>query len=226
VKANLIGFRGQANNVSVPLSNLPDFMRDTVQNINFLQGVGELAEMIKHSERTNNAGVGYRLPAEAAALTPVWQGFNTIDLWVETSVTIISGILEQVRNRALEFALEIENENPKAGDVAGTDPPVPLARTNTIFQTVIHGGNVAVGPGAQVQVVQGDLGSLMRYLESSGIEAADRRELEDAIRGDNHTLGHRVKGWLGTIVVKGAQSGGRIAEHLVTAAVMAYFGLK
>lgn len=226
LKANLVGIQGLWKDVSVPTSHIPASYRDEVLALRFYDGVGELASMLDDAKRQGGGYVGRRLPAELAAATPVWQGYNTIELSVVMSPTIISGILDQVRSKALEFALEIEAENPKAGEVVGPDPAVPIGRTNTIFQTAIWGGNVAVGPGAQVQVVQGDLGSLMRYLETAGVDAGGRRELDEAIKADGQKPGSRVKGWLGELPFKAAASGGRIAEAAISAAVLHYFGLK
>lgn len=46
------------------------------------------------------------------------------------------------------------------------EPPIPIARANAIFSTVIYGGQVAVGPNPLVSlgVTAGDIESLMRYL--------------------------------------------------------------
>jgi hypothetical protein len=225
LKANIVGVQGLWKNVSVPASNIPAEVRAEVHALRFFDGVAELASMVEEATRAGEGYVGRRLPAELAAITPVWQGYNTIELSVVMSPTILSGILDQVRSKALEFALEIEAENPKAGDVAGPEPALPVARTNTIFQTAIWGGNVAVGPGAQVQVVQGDLASLMRFLESGGVEASDRRELEDAIEADGHRPGSCVRTWLGNLPFKAAASAGRIVEGAISAAVLHYFGL-
>jgi hypothetical protein len=135
-----------------------------------------------------------------------------------------------VRSKALEFTLEIEVENPEAGEATpGGAPPVPLARADIIFNTTIYGGNVAVGTNPTVQVVQGDLGSLMTYLEAQSVEQADRAALEAALAEDKGTLGERVKGWLGEMAAKTVSVSGAVAEKaaigVIAAAVLKYLGI-
>ncbi|MDP9273014.1 MAG: hypothetical protein M3O93_05700 [Chloroflexota bacterium] len=167
--------------------------------------------------------------AELAALTPAWQTYQTIAMWKEVPVASVAGILDSVRSKALEFVLEIEAANPEAGATATTEPPVPLARADAIFNTVIYGGQVAIGSKATVNVSQGDLASLMAYLEAQGVAAADRAELEEALKADKNKLGPRVKACLGEKAVKAAGAGGRIGEGaaggLIAAAVARFLGL-
>src|SRR5690349_24751017 len=54
LKANIIGFTARASDVAVPHTNIPAEVRDEVLTLNFLQGVGELAEMVAHAQRTDN----------------------------------------------------------------------------------------------------------------------------------------------------------------------------
>jgi len=53
-------------------------------------------------------------------------------------------------------------------------------------------------------VIQGDLDSLMAYLEANGVSVDDRGEVEAALAADGGSLGARVNGWLGEMTVKTA----------------------
>jgi hypothetical protein len=230
VRAHLVGtFGREAKSIAVPITNFPKEMRDRVTEFRFYQGVGTLDALIADARRNDDPRVISPFPVEVAAAMPVWQGYQTISMWNELPVAAVAGILDQVRSRALEFVLEIEAENPEAGTAATAEPPVPLARTDAIFYTVIFGGNVAVGPGATVQVIQGDLGSLMAYLEAQGVSPEDRKELEAALAADRGKLGPRVRDWLGSLAVKATSSGGRIAESavagLAAAAIARFLGI-
>lgn len=61
-------------------------------------------------------------------------------MWVELPVTTYTSVLDSVRNRALQFALEIEAENPEAGDVSSDREPVAEDRVNRLVSTVVYGG--------------------------------------------------------------------------------------
>ncbi len=216
VKADLLGFMGaSAKNVGVPLTNIPEEIREEFRSLNFYQGVGMLESLIADANRTGETALKSMYSSELAAMTPVWQNYQAIAMWVEVPVASVAGILDQVRSRALEFVLEIETENPEAGTTATSEPPVPLARADTIFNTTIYGGNVAVGTNATVNVMPGDLGSLLAYLEAQGVAADDRAELEAALAEDQNKLGPRVKAWLGGVVAKTASFGSGTAQNAV-----------
>lgn len=80
-----------------------------------------------------------------------------------------------------------------------------------------------------MNVNQGDIGSLLSFLETQGVEAADRAELEAAVRDDEGSFGPRVKAWLGAAVAKATTVGSAVAEKattvVITAAVLRYDGL-
>jgi len=168
-------------------------------------------------------------PVEISARMEIWQSYQTMTMWLEVPIASVAGVLDQVRSRALEFVLEIEAENPEAGAAATTAPPVPLTRADAIFNTVIYDSQVAIGPGATVNVTQGDLGTLMAFLEARGVAAEDREALKMALEADKGTLGDRVKGWLGEMAAKTASVGGAVAEKtaigVIAAAVLKYLGV-
>ena len=230
VRAHLVGtFGREAKSISVPITNFPKEMRDRVTEFRFYQGVATLDALIADARRNDDPRVISPFPVEVAAAMPVWQDYQTISMWKELPVAVVAGILDQVRSRALEFALEIEAENPEAGATATPEPPVPLPKVDAIYNTITFGGQNAIGPGATVQVVEGDLGSLMAYLEAQGVAPEDRTDLEAALAADKGKLGPQVRGWLGSLAVKATSSGGRITESavagLAAAAIARFLGI-
>lgn len=230
LKADTQGaFGAGVRNVGVPDWSIPEGSREQAKEMAFYQGVGTLESLIADAQRTGQLVVATQFPVDLAVLTEVVQNQQTVRLWKELPVAMVAGILDSVRSKALEFALEIEAENPQAGTVATAEPPVPLARTDAIFYTVIFGGQNAVGPDSTVNVTVGDLGSLMVYLEAHGVDASDRRELEAALAADENTLGGRVRGWLGAMVAKTASFGATVAGNatggLIAGAVLRYLGI-
>lgn len=242
IKAHLSGPYGRSgSNVSVPISLFPKDVRDQVTRFDFYQGVAILESMVAQAKEIGQPSIHSPFPVEIYARLEIWQDYQTMKMWLEVPISSVAGVLDQVRSRALTFALEIEEENPAAGEPKGAqghgEPPVPLARTDAIFNTVIFGGVVAIGPNASVniEVVPGDLDSLMRYLEAHGIEKGDREELAEAIKSDaaeagpKQGPGKRVSAWLGKVSLKMAASGGRIGEGtaatVIATAVARFLGL-
>ena len=224
IKADLAGVIGASGeNVGVPLSNIPEDVRERAVQFKFYQGVAMLEGIITDARRTGETRVRSPFSTELAAMTPVWQGYQTISMWLEVPVATVAGILDQVRTRALAFTLEIEAENPAAGEaVADGGPPVPVTRIDYIFNTTIFGGNVAVGPGATVNVTAGDLPSLLRYLEGLSVGPTDRDALVEAITadaGETEQPGSRVRDWLGRMAFRVAAGGERVGESAAGGAI-------
>ena len=217
IKADTHGaFGSEVRNVQVPDYSIPAEVRDVAKEMSFYQGVGVLTSIVEDAQRTGQTVIATQFPVGVAVLTRVVVDQQTVRMWKELPVAVVAGILDAVRSKALEFTLEIEVENPEAGEATpGGAPPVPLARADNIFNTTIYGGNVAVGPNATVNVTPGDLGSLLAYLEAQGVAAEDRAELEAALAEDENKLGPRVKAWLGGIVAKTASFGSGTAQNAV-----------
>lgn len=230
LKADTHGaFGSGVRNIGVPDWSIPDDVREEVKGMAFYQGVGTLESLVADARRASETMVATEFSTDLAVLTRVVVDHQTVRMWKQLSVAVISGILDSVRSKALEFVLEIEAANPDAGATATAEPPVPLAQTDVIFNTVILGGNNAIGPGATVNVTPGDLGGLLAYLTEQGVAAEDRAELEAAVNADGGEFGPRVRAWLGSMAAKAASVGAAVAEKaavsLVSAAVLRYFNL-
>jgi hypothetical protein len=147
--------------------------------------------------RAQEQGGGYRIswPAEGIAF---YRSSNVADhlqlgqAWTQISDNMLAGVLDTIRNRILNFVLEIMEENPDAGEAPIGSPAVPVERSTQIYHNTItvHGnvGSLAggsVGTQLNVEMVSsGDLESLKRFLLSAGLPAADVAELETAISAE------------------------------------------
>jgi hypothetical protein len=151
-------------------------------------------------------------------------------------------IVEAVRSKLMDFVLEIERENPGAGEAEIGTQPLPPERVSQIFHQVFNingeGNNIATGSSdftqsASYQVKKGDVQSLHSYLKSLGIWDDDCHELCDALKAEirlkSGRMGPRVAGWIGKMVAKAASGlwdvSVRTAPELLTKAIFAYYGL-
>lgn len=231
-------FGRQMTNLPLPMAPVPAKVREEYLNAEFREGVAKLADLAKGDE----GKLMSRWPGDLVALVAqkYFRGFALIEAHIEIPKSAVVGVLDAVRNKVLKFALEIEQQNPEAGDVSPGTKPVPEERIAQIFHTCIMGGaqNVAVGSPGAVQHAQqlqaGDVAGLMRFLADQGIEATDLAGLEAAIAEDpqpraGKPLGGRVAGWMGTMVSKAASGAWKVgtsaATEVLTAALKAYYGL-
>ena len=152
----------------------------------------------------------------------------------------IAGLVDTVRNRLLEFALELQGEIGDTNDPLEQITPESVEKAVT---TIIYGGhnvfasNIAgdVKQIGEYNVAQGDFASLARVLEEVGVPADELGALQNAIfedkkAGEEKGFGARTSEWLGkalTYVGKGGgQVVGGVAKATLTKAVMAYFGME
>ena len=74
-----------------------------------------------------------------------YNGFECLGAWQIVSPHALTGIVDTVRNRILDFSLKIESENPNAGEASPDTQPVPRDKVQMLFQNTFYGpvGNVA-----------------------------------------------------------------------------------
>lgn len=212
-------FGEQITNVPLPLGNVPTEFRARVSQVEFRQGAGALQAMVVgHGEDLMS-----RWPGDLVARVAdrFFEGRTLMAAHMELPRSAVIGVLDAIRNRVLQFVLEIEEQAPDVGEVKpGAASPIPVEQVTQIFSTTIMGAaNVAVGGqnvSQSAQVVVGDLESLRKYLADLGLPEQDVAELEAALKQDGPPnkegqFGSNVSGWIGKMVKKAAEGGWKIA---------------
>ena len=173
-----------------------------------------------------------RLPIKGYFLTSAWQDISTSD---------IVGVLDKVRNRVLNMALELRSEIGKAdADLEKITPQLKAKVEQTIVNN-IYGGTVYVAGSGSVMnattigeqiIVQGDWNQLASALNGVGINEPELKELQEAIASDGDTKleeSGKVMKWVkekaSKTVVGGFKVGMEVGKPLLTAYLMQHFGL-
>jgi len=175
--------------------------------------------------------------------TQIYQNMSCLSAWQELPSAAFVAIVEAVHSKLIDFVLEIEQENPGAGEAEIGTQPLPPERVSQIFHQVFNingeGNNIATGSSdftqsTSCQVKKGDVQSLHSYLKSLGIWDDDCHELCDALKAEirpkqSGRMGPKVARWLGKMVAKAASGAWdvsvRTAPELLTKAISAYYGL-
>ncbi len=152
----------------------------------------------------------------------------------------LAGILDTIRNKVLNFVLELESRNPEAGEPVNDKNQVPKEQVQQVFNTVIKGDvtNMAQGGSgftqqAMMQVRKGDLDALIRAISEFGIGADEMHELRNAVSDEPTAIegnfGKKVTFWIGKIVSKAAQGAytvsTSVAGNVITEALKKYYGI-
>ena len=232
-------FGSGLKNAPIPIMCIPEEYREFVTNVEFRNGIGSLQDLISHSDG-NALHVNWPADLVAIVASRIYENMNLGQAWKAIPSTAIVGILDTVRNRILNFVLEIESAAPDTDEETTSSPDLTPEQVGNVFNTYIMGnvGNVASGSSnveqnATITITQGDFDSLSKFLKSIDVEESDIDELKDAVESEptanNGGFGRRVAGWIGGMVSKSAQGLWRVAtttaSTVLTKAIAQYYGV-
>lgn len=187
VLGNLAGpFQSGLRNAGLAASCIPDDwgLRDALFTFEVRMGVSEMESLLASGHQTFT----FPWPTDVVALvqTRFYADMNLLQAWKVIPATVFHSTLSGIRDRVLQFALEIESENPAAGEAEPGETPIPDQRVTQIFTQNIYGDNAAVATAAGDAVVSTDtninLETLRVALRGLGVDDAAQEELVTAVR--------------------------------------------
>lgn len=208
---NFSGYGGRfLRNQPIPMCNLPEELAEKLSEVSFKEGVGSLEH---HLENSKDGQLVSRWPSAVIARyqAKFIEGFVLMEAFMVVSRAEVAGILENIRNRILEFVLELGEkypdksfEKPESGVESGV---VQSVVNNYIFG---NGNRVASGSGASndisISMAKGNWEMLAATLSELGLPRDDIDKLDAALKAeppiDEKHLGKSVSGWLGTMMAK------------------------
>jgi hypothetical protein len=172
------------NYAPIMTSFLPETLRGWGETAYLPKPISEYASLL---ELPDDGEVQCPWPQEIAVRYGA-KGYNRMEClgaWQIISRNSLVGLIETVRNRILDFALEIEMAAPDAGEALPGHPPIAQDKVTQMFTTLVMGGvnNISSG-GSNVQqsnsgqLAAGDLDSLLSYLRDVGVSASSVDELK------------------------------------------------
>lgn len=146
-KGNFISLRGQQlNNTIIPMSKYPEEFRKDLEYAYFSQPIASLISLLESADG-GNAQEPWLPDLVALVGRKIYNRLNCLEAWKVIPSNSIAGVIDAVRNRVLNFVLEIEAEAPDAGEAPINSSPIPQEKVNQIFYTKIYGNvqNFAAG---------------------------------------------------------------------------------
>lgn len=227
----------EIGNVPVPQSAVPEEFRENIFNVRLGEGAAKLESFADTDQKSLSMPVNQDFVLAYLGHGKILQRYTTMTAWRAMPVAVLNGVLDTVRNRILTFALEIEDENPDAGEAPVGEEPVPSPIVAQHFNTTILGGtnNLAIAGRDAAQtitnVTAGNWDSLQEALRVLGIPESDIAELRDALEKDEGSqgIGEYTQGWIGKIMSKVKTGAFALASgmtvELVVDIIMMYLGL-
>lgn len=154
-------FGSGIRNADMPLMCLPEEMREVLGH-SYLREPAAAMEAIVEKADSGIAQEPWN-PNIVAMVAPLfYQNMHCVQAWKVIPINQMVGTLDAIRNKILNFALEIESEAPEAGDGPINSNPLPQEKVQQIFNMNITGniGNIATGShGFSQTATQSDVNS-------------------------------------------------------------------
>lgn len=238
---NFVGIGwSQYNSAPIPTSSIPEEYQESITTLYLTQPISYFSSLV--AQQGDQSTINFGWPANLIAylsdkIIPSW---HLTHAWRVIATSSLVALIDTVRNRILNFALEIEAEAPDAGEAAPGQKPIAEERVQQVFNTYIQGGFAQIAAGSQtvkydanITIIQNDFDSLKQFLSSLEVSEDDILELEKAIQEDGKLekeagFGEKVQSWLGKMISKAASGSWKIAislaANLLTKALMQYYG--
>jgi len=233
------GFGGSgATNVAIPPTSIDEAIRNSIVPVRFHQGIMELDTLTTSSRE---GFLNLTVPPEAFMFIkhPQMRGDMVLcSVSKVVNTAFIKGIFDTVRNRILNFTLELESEGSNAGDPLES---LRIGKSDVIqhiFNTEIRGNvsNLAQGSSQfsqNVNVPKGDVEAFISSLQPIGLTEGEINELVETIQqetpDEKGAFGKGASGLMGKVFSKAAEGllkvPGSVAGNLLTEALKGYYGL-
>lgn len=183
------GFHQSTARQPVSPAGVPAEARAPLFTVQMIQSVTELEDLAGADADPGVAWdpqhVGFYNTWIDQGLVPHLEGFNLVSARRVIPRSFIKGVLNTVRNKALDLALELQRANPQAGTLNGptvAEPPIASAVVNVTNNIFGNSNNIAVGDASQqhTSVVANDVESLVRAARALGLEEDGLDALRDA----------------------------------------------
>lgn len=157
----------------------PDFIDDFT--VHMKQPLVELETFAESDKDAQSEWPAWRVKAYEDSGAFAIGFYGLFSIWNVVTRPSLRGVIDTVRNKAMEFALDLQEEYPNAGESDG-----PTVETDTRLATVVYnvtnniygnGTNIATGHDNSLKVrIKGNRDEFVQELVKSGLsaEAADQ----------------------------------------------------
>lgn len=137
---NFLGNFGSAfRNAPIPLISLPEEHREAVSTHYVIQSVSALESIVNQANQANHSKLQINWESDFVFMlrSKIYRKMVCIEAWTEIPTAIVIAILDTVKSRILDFVIEIEAENPNAGDALPHEKLIPDQIVNNIYYKYI-----------------------------------------------------------------------------------------
>ncbi|RXE49133.1 AbiTii domain-containing protein [Chromohalobacter israelensis] len=185
-------FQSGLRNADIPMGCIPEKFRENLSNAYLMQPVAALENLVENSE-----GGTLQEPWSPDVVAyfgqDIYEGMNCMQAWKVIPVNAVVAALDSIRNRILNFALEIESIDPDVGESAPGKSIIDERQVQQVFNTYITGDvqNMATGSsnftqnatmGERDPEIFANILQALRSVEGKHSEAAEVAEHVEEMR--------------------------------------------
>ena len=139
-------FSSQMKNTPIPTLNLPEHIQSYANDLTLFDGVRGLESLLESDKTTFR--IDWPPNLVAAISDEIFDGWTCVSAWQVVPRSIVEQTLNDIRNRLLNFVLELEEIQPDIGELSPSEKPkISDEKVEQVFQTFIGGRNI-VNPSA------------------------------------------------------------------------------
>jgi len=218
-------FQQILNHAKIPETFIPEDQRERLTHLDMRQGVSSLMDMIKNTE---SALLQMKWQPESYAHfgNAIYQNMRLFEAWIAIPQGAVIGIVHTVRNRILNFVLEVESHDPLADERVENGRTISDDKISEIFYDYLFLGTNSLTSDHNItrsireKIHTGDLNSLETFLTEVGFNEEEIEALQEALANDNPPLedkfGKDTAEWIGNAVSKVAQGDTRISTSVAS----------
>ncbi len=241
-RGNFIGpLRAQFNHYLIPSIALEEKHREFAERVYLAQSVSAYADVLKERDAKSAGGqLTFNWDPNMVAYYQdklMQGGFICHSAWQEIPVSALAEMLDTIRNRTLNMALQIKDElGTSYTNLHRIEPGETESKIQSIiFQNIGGSASVAFDQAKvdasqhQTVIVVGDRKGLDRALTIAGLGKLDLDALTDAIQTDGEKPGNKVGEWIkknaSKVLAGGVNVGAHIGQEILTAWIKAHYGM-
>lgn len=234
-------FRGWAgsylNDTTIPPAVLDKEHRHFAETVGLRQAVAAYEDLVKTANTDGRITIQWppNLVLFYQDRIHFTQKMALVAASQEVQKATLVGVLDTVRNRVLNVALEIKSEVGASDEDLEHITPNAEAKIENLVTQQIFNGNFYVATGQssitfqQQSIAVGDWTQLEQVLRNSGVTEDEVKELSSAVSHDGNKIGPSVKGWIQktapTVLSSGVKMAQEVGQAILTDLLKKHFGL-
>ena len=192
----------------IPTDDLPEKVKEFLNSVTVLQGIAALDALIASGDEVHRRPLPIEFTLSLQTVFRMREDMVLHETYHQIPRYIFTGILDSVKNRLLDFVLDLQEKEVTAERLNNGDADREAVR-NAITVN-IYGGRNVVGAGGNVHqefsIREGDVDSLISHLRAHNVSDEDLDELKDALVAEPNAVpggfGTKVNAWLEKMATK------------------------